>query len=213
MNNKRTLLSISPENSHSTPKKYSPYQKMNINNQQDVFSWSKLGDVLDDKLKDVAKKEDLTAIKYEVEELKQENCKLREDIKKLTNRLETLDRKSRTTNIVVSGLRSRTTFTAKKEFLDICNNKLNIVVNISYARMLSSGKSFVFTLDTNSQVQNILNTKEKLHGQFIYIQKDYTAVEQSTRYNLRQVGKIVSQHKKDVKVRLGEFCLFLLNLV
>lgn len=77
---------------------------MSVNSQQDVFSWSKLCDVLDDKLKDVAKKEDLAAIKQEVEKFKVENCKLKEDIVKLTNRLELVDKKSRSTNIVVSGL-------------------------------------------------------------------------------------------------------------
>ncbi|XP_059218299.1 uncharacterized protein LOC131997633 [Stomoxys calcitrans] len=107
MSSKRTLLSTSPDHKEHTPKKYAPSLNMSVSSQQDVFTWSKLCEVLDDKLKGVAKKEDLTDIKHEIEELKHENSKLKEDIKKLTNRLELVDQKSRTTNIMVPPAKSK----------------------------------------------------------------------------------------------------------
>lgn len=177
-------------------------------NQQDVFSWSKLCNLLDEKLKDVAKKEDLIAMKYEMEELKQENLKLKDDIKKLTTRMEYIDRRSRSTNVIVNGLLCASTQSAKNIFRDICIKELNVEINIISARMLTSGKSFVFTLESSAQAHNVLMAKGKLRGQEIYIQKDYTDDEQSTRYKLRQISKTITKSKKDVKVRLGEFCIF-----
>lgn len=71
-------------------------------NQQDVFSWYKLCYALDTNLKDVAKNE--------VEKLKLEKYKLREDIK--------------STNILVCALDYYNNLTAKKKFIPICNNVL-----------------------------------------------------------------------------------------
>lgn len=208
MSNKRTLLSTSPDQNKSN-KKYLFCNKMTDNNQQDVFSWSKLCNVLDEKLKDVAKKEDLVAIKAEMQELKQENMKLKDDIKKLTTRMEFIDRRSRTSNIIVSGLLCTNSQVAKNKFRDICIKELNVEVRIISARILALGKSFVFSLESSAQAVNILAAKGKLRGQEIYIQKDYTDDEQSTRYKLRQLSKTISKTKKDVKVRLGEFCIFI----
>lgn len=67
--------------------------------------------------------------------------------------------------------------------------------------MLASGKSFVFTLDTTGQAQKILTVKGKIIAQQIFIQNDYTTADQSTRLNLRRVSKVISKHKKYLKVR------------
>lgn len=207
MNSKRTLLSTSPDQANHTPKKFSPCQSMNSDH-KDVFSWSKLGDMLDDKLKDVAKKEDVAAIKQEVEDLKVENSKLKIKVEKLTNRIEQIDRRSRSANVVVSGLSCKSTLSAKKRFEKICKDDLKMEVDIVKTRMLSSGKSFIFSLDTYGQAQRVIDSRTKLNGKSIYIQKDYTAVEQMNRYNLRKLSKVLSSSKNNIKVRLGEFCIF-----
>lgn len=85
-------------------------------NQQDVFSWYKLCYALDTNLKDVAKNE--------VEKLKLEKYKLREDIKILNNPLEQIYGMSKSTNILVCALDYYNNLTAKKKFIPICNNVL-----------------------------------------------------------------------------------------
>lgn len=208
MSIKRTLLSTSPDNINCTPKKIFTGPNMSTGGNQDLFSWSKLGDLLDDKLRDVAKKEDVAAIKQEVDVLKTENSKLKDEIQKLTNRLEVIDRRSRSSNVVVSGLVCNNTSTAKKMFISMSKNELNVDINIMGTKMLSSGKSFVFTLETQGEAQRVIEARRQLKGKNIYIQKDYTALEQTTRYNLRKVARVVSKIKPNIKVRLGEFCIF-----
>lgn len=209
MNNKRPLLSTSPEQIDNINKRHSPGLTMSVENQQDVFSWDKLCGLLDEKLKDVTRKEDLAAINYEIEELKNENTKLKDDIKKLTTRIETIDRKSRATNIVVNGLNCTAVSSAKTKFMDICKNILKVEANIIATKIMSSGKSCLFNLETSSQAIGVLSAKRLLKGQQIYIHKDYTEDEQFSRYNLRQISKNISKSKKDVKVRLGEFSIFI----
>ena len=41
------------------------------------------------------------------------------------------------------------------------------------------------------------------------MQKDYTKDEQNVRYNLRQFNKALKNSAANVKVRLGEFCIFI----
>lgn len=182
---------------------------MSDSKQQDVFSWDKLCGLLDEKLKDVTRKEDLAVIRSEIDDLKSENIKLKEDIKKLTSRIEVIDRKSRATNVMVNGLDCTAVPSAKTKFMDICKNILQVEVNVISTRIISSGKSCLFTLETSSQANNVLTAKGKLKGQQIYIHKDYTEDDQCSRYNLRQISKVISKSKKDVKVRLGEFAIFI----
>lgn len=210
MSNKRTLLSTSPDSLQGTPSKRLLSKKMSVNNnsEQDVFSWSKLCEVLDVKLKDVARKDDITALHAEIEELKVENAKLKCDVKLLSDRLEMVDRKCRSTNIVVNGLCCTNPHAGKNRFVDVCKNMIGADMNISHTRMLSSGKTFIFTLDTYTDVHTVLSAKGKLMEQQIYVHKDYTPDELNTRYNLRRFAKSLA-HKNEYKVRLGEFCVFI----
>lgn len=66
--NKRTLILTSPEQVEGKPKKLFSIQKMTANNTKpDVFSFNKFSEVLDDKLKGVAKKR-TTVLRAEIEE-------------------------------------------------------------------------------------------------------------------------------------------------
>lgn len=124
------------------------------NNSQDVFSWDKLCNLFDDKLKDVARKSDLVPIKADIEEFKEENQKLKNHIKKLSSRLEFIDRKSRSSNVVLSGLGSTNINAAKADFLKLSSEVLELNNNIISTRMIAGGKSFYFTLETNSHSLN-----------------------------------------------------------
>lgn len=72
--------------------------------------------------------------------------------------------------------------------------------------MIAKQKTFLFNLESSSEVQKVLSTKEKLKDHTVYILKDYTEEEQHVRYNLR-----IKEKKKGLKVRLGEFWIFVEN--
>lgn len=223
MNNKRNNRQLSPEQLITNQNKKQNTQNItskqiqqNMDNNQnsaasDAFSWNKLCNLLDDKLKDVAKKEDVLSIKKEIDDLREENVVLRNEVKKLSSRIEQIDRRSRLTNIVVSGLASANAAAAKLDFIDLCTNKLIVNANVVTVRVLPSKGTFLFTLETYLQANNVLAAKDKLKGDMIFIQKDYTKEEQDTRYNLRQLNKKISNLNLNIKVRLGEFCTFINN--
>ena len=181
----------------------------------DVFSWemmknlldSKLEEKLDAKLVDVARKEDITALRNELEVVKVENNILRKEITKLTSRLEHIDRKTRTSNVVVTGLNCSNSQDAKADFSKLCSEVLDINTNISNSIMIGK-RSFIFNLDSSSNVQKVLAAKRKLKGRPIYIQKDYTAQEQNARYNLRQICKGIRDKNKLIKIRQGDLSIF-----
>lgn len=217
MSNKRTIDLTSPDyTDNKTCIKKRLYcnnnmSTVNQNSTQDVFSWEKLCYLLDDKLKDVTRKADLIDLKAEIDELKKENMQLKNDLKKVSTRLEFIDRKSRSSNVVVSGLSNSNVNGAKSEFVKLCTEVLKTNVNIISTRMISSGKAVCFTLESSTQAYNVTSAKNKLKGRSVYIQKDYTEEEQNVRYNLRQISKKISKSNSNVKVRLGEFCIYLNN--
>lgn len=210
--NKRTLQLSSPEyTDYNSNKKFMSQKMANQNSTGDVFSWEMMRGILDEKLHDVAKKEDLQSIRNDIEELKEENQQLKNEIKKLTSRIEFIDRRSRSTNLVVNGLKCSNVQSAKVEFIKICTNVLDVKINVISTRMIAKEKTFLFNLESSSEVQKVLSTKGKLKDHTVYIQKDYTEEEQQVRYNLRQVSKRINEKKKGLKVRLGEFWIFVEN--
>lgn len=91
--NKRTLQLSSPEyTDNNSNKKFISKNMANQNSAGYVFSWEMM-------------KEDLQSIINDMEELKEENLQLKNEIKKLTSRIEYIDRRSRSPNLVVSGLK------------------------------------------------------------------------------------------------------------
>lgn len=183
----------------------------NKNDTADVFSWNKLCSLLDDKLKDVAKKEDVQSIRIEMDELRVENTKLRNEVKVLSSRIEQIDRRSRSSNIVVSGLVCVNAAAAKAVFNKLCTDSLNVYANVVTVRDLPAKNTFLFTLESQLQVVNVLGAKDKLKGGTIFMHKDYTKDEQNIRYNLRKLNKTISNLNMNLKVRLGEFCSYIDN--
>lgn len=215
MSNKRTLEETSPDHSeNNNSKKHLILQNMAQNNQtdnRDVFSWNRFSDLLDDKLKDVARKTDLIAIQTEMQELKEENLRLKNDLKKLTSRLEYIDRRSRSSNVIVSGLNCKNIQAAREGFTKLCSDVLLVNVEVMSCRMIAYEKSFLFSLGSSVQAYNVIAAKGILKGQNVFIQKDFTEEEQHVRYNLRQLSKKITKGDKSVKVRLGEHCIYINN--
>lgn len=215
MSNKRTRQ-FSPEQlfNNNNKKQFTSKQPLVVmeTTQSDVFSWDKLCSLLDVKLKDVAKKEDISLIKSELDDLRQDNYKLRNEVKLLSSRIEQIDHRSRSTNIVVNGLVSTTTSTVKSEFIELCNNHLGVDIKVATVRALSTKNTkntYLFSLESQLQAVNVLAVKNKLKGRNIFIAKDYTKEEQNIRYNLRKVIANIAKHNANVKRRLGEFCIYI----
>lgn len=205
MSNKRPLQT-SPSDAPvgKNHKKFQLDSNMEQNNSGDCFSWDAMKGLLKESLEDVAKKDDLNVIKKELDEVKAENLELKKEIKKLNSRIELIDRKTRVTNVVVNGLKSSSTQSAKEEFSQLCTNVLQVDLNIGSTSMLSK-KSFMFNLDSNAAVCKVLAAKGKLKGRREYIQRDYTTQEQHTRYQLRQINKKIRNKNSSINVKLGEF--------
>lgn len=169
---------------------------------------SKLSAALDLKLHDVARKDDLQPLSMEIQHLRSENTHLKEELQAMKNRLEFIDKSSRRANIVVSGLSNTNAQLAVAEFNDLCSNVLNTPAIVKESRPVHGGKSFVFSLDSALQVNNIIAAKRHLKGTTIFVQKDYTADERNKRFQLRQLGKNITKLGDKIKVRFGEFCIY-----
>ena len=69
--------------------------------------------------------------------------------------------------------------------------------------------SFAFRLESATQAKYVLSAKKKLKGTSIFVNKDYTAAEQKTRYQLRTVQKVLRQTPNNLKIRLGDLCIYI----
>ena len=193
----------------------------------DVFSWDgmrcmldevldeKLDQQLNEKLKDVVKKEDLNALKLELEavkldnnKLKSDNIKLIKEIKQLNSKMEMIDKKTRSANIVVNGIQQTTPQLAKNEFAKLCSEVLEVDLSINNTSIIGKN-TIMFKLESSSAVQKVLDAKRKLKGRTIFIQRDYTAQEQHARYNQRQIVKKIKSKNRSLNVKLGEFNIFI----
>ena len=160
-------------------------------------------------MKDVAKKGDLAVMQEEINLLREENECLKREVQQMASRLEYVDQRSRSANIVIDGMNSKTVPEAKSEFADICSQILKTPADVVELRKFPNSKSFTVTLGSTSQAMNILAAKGKLKGTTLYVKKDYTKSEQNTKYNLRQLRKALTNADKNIKTRLGEFCIFI----
>lgn len=216
---KRLLQQTSPESyTANSPKKSFTGENCslgalaNSSNMADVFSWTvfdqKLNSALDAKLQDVAKKEDLASLQAKMQELSSENAQLKETVQRLQNRLEQVDRSSRRGRLLIRGLYSKEVKSAIDEFVKLCSNNLKLTVGVTDIMKLPAGNGFVVALESSYQYYAVLSARKLLKGSTIYIEKDFTLEERDKRYNLRQASKKLLPVEKEVKVRLGDFVLY-----
>lgn len=179
----------------------------------DCFSWAvfdlKLNNALDAKLETVVKKDDIASIATEIQQLRNDNTRLQNELQIMKSRLEQVDKASRRNNIVISGLGSKSVPQALGDFKKICNTTLKTDVNVVEARKIAAGKSFLFTLNSATEVNAVLSARRFLVGSKIYIDKDYTADVRNKRYFLRQIGTNVKKVNKHIKVRYGDYRIFI----
>lgn len=179
----------------------------------DCFSWSmfdmKLNNVLDAKLVNIVKKDDIAPITYEIQQLRKENIDLKNEVHALKGRMEQIDKACRRNNIVLSGVPCNNVSQALAEFNRLCNQTLKVAVNVVVIRKLNSGKSFLLTLNSAMEVNAVLSNRRNLSGSNIYIDKDYTTDVRNKRFFLRQFGRNIKKADNTLKVRFGDYRIFI----
>lgn len=179
----------------------------------DCFSWSmfdmKLNNVLDAKLENIVKKDDIAPITIEIQQLRKENIDLKNEVHALKGRLEQIDKVCRRNNIVLSGVSCNNVSQALAEFNRLCKQTLKVAVNVVEIRKLISGKSFLLTLNSAMEVNAVLSNRINLRGSNIYIDKDYTTDVRNKRFFLRQFGRNIKKADNTLKVRIGDHRIFI----
>lgn len=184
-----------------------------VSDMSDSFSWAmfdaKLNTALDIKLQDVAKKSDLQSICVEIQQLREENAHLKEDLKLMKSRLEHVEQYSKRSNIVVTGLNANLVKPAIVEFEQLNSTILKTSINVTDVRRLPTGNGFVFSLNSALEADAVIAARAKLKGSSIFIQKDSTAEERHKMYNLRQLGKNIRKIDGSLKIRHGHSRIYI----
>ena len=79
-----------------------------------------------------------------IDALEKENLQLKKEINIMSSRMEIIDRKTRSTNIVINGLESTDITAAKTKFSELCSGVLNVNVPCSNVAKLSRNFQFQF---------------------------------------------------------------------
>jgi len=174
----------------------------------DVFSWQTLSTILDTKLKDVARKSDLNLLQDEVKKLRSENCKLKEELSELKNRMELVERISRRGRLIVRGLTSTKGEKAVDEFEKICRDLLKIRTKVVDIVKINNKNTYAISLESPNQTSSILTQKNKLKDTAVYIDQDLTTNERNARYKLRVLARQLKPFT-DIKVRLGSAYIYI----
>ena len=87
--------------------------------------------------------------------------------------------------VVLNGLQYTNVQTAETAFSKLCSEVLDINLNVTNTTIIGKN-SIMFGVESQAVVKDVISSKQKLKGQSIYIQNDYTQQEQNTRYNLWQ---------------------------
>lgn len=192
---KRSLKETSPESESSLRnKRHLGGKSSNMNS--DTFTWALFEEKMKNMLETVVKKEDIQQLQKCIDDVKSENVRLRKDLSTLKSKIETLEKNSRRSNIVVSGIMTDNYKEAKQEFIDICNNIMQTKVGITRMIKMRTPGDYVVELESPVQATNMMINSGKLKGSNIYIQKDYTPDERTQRYQLRRLKRDLQKYNK-----------------
>lgn len=209
-NNKRPLKDTSPEiDSSLRNKKHLPEKTITMSG--DTFSWSMFEEKMSKMLETVAKKSDLQQLQSCIDEVKRENERLRNDMAVLKRKVEIMDKESRRSNIVVSGIKANSHGEAKEKFVGLCTNTIKTKVGIVRMIPMKNTSEYVVELESSIQATNILVSSNKLRGTGVFIQRDYTPEERTHRYHFRQLKKVVQQHDKNITCAIKGTTLWINN--
>lgn len=195
LNQKRAFIELGEENTSCVGSNLA-FPSVNMGNRSEN-NWEhlleKIEEILDEKLENIATKQDLNGIQQELDKLKVENVEIREELKKLKQneqkllkRVQEADKTSRRSNIVITGLVGDDNNTIQQSFADLCENVLEVNVQTRNIQRINSS-SHCIELASPNEAWTTLSKGAKLKGTSVYIRKDYTVEESTQRYKLRQV--------------------------
>lgn len=196
---KRRVTEISPE-ARIDLKKAKNIVDVNMDELLEKFE-TMLSRKLDEKLENVASKEDIQHFQEDLNALRKENEILNEEVKKLKDKVEYLEKGQRRSNVVVDGLKGGRTEDIRIEFQKICREILSVDVNIGFVRKINkSGSKCLVELPSPVDVDAVLRNGKNLKNTNIFVKKDYTKNERNQCYNLRKIKHIISTREKNSKV-------------
>lgn len=181
---KRPLCDTSPEELNKNTKRISDMSETG-----DAFSWDIFDRKISKLLENVAKKDDILDLQRNLDEVKEENKNLRNDLENLKSKMSAIDKFMRRSNVIFSGINCENYQTAKTRIMDICLNILNIHVNITKVVMLKRNYEFLVELETNQQAIKIILSGSKLKNLGIFVHKDYSSEDRDKRFQLRKLKK------------------------
>lgn len=165
----------------------------------------------DEKLRNIATKNDIITINENIAVLKEDNENMKKQIHELkmnqeylNKKVEGLDKAHRSFNVLVAGIKDvhfMNVSEMKKEINELFAKILNVDVQICRVYKTNANKDMcTVELNTVNDAYKVLTCSGKLRGSGIYIQKDFTVEENKQRYQLRQVKKWLLQNKHGTKV-------------
>lgn len=126
----------------------------------------------------------------------------------MKNKVEQMDKRSRRTNIILSGLKTNNYQEANEKFNDLCIRVLNVKAAVVRIIKLKTKDEFLVELESAVQANNILIHSGKLKDTGIFIQRDFTTEERDQRYHLRQLKKAIRTTDKTITSKFKDTTLF-----
>lgn len=196
---KRRVFEISPE-ARNDQKKAKNIGDVNMDELLEKFE-NMLSRKLDEKLENVASKEDIIHFQEDLNALREENEVLNEEIKKLKAKVEYLEQGQRRSNVLVEGLKGGRPDDIRNEFQKICKEMLRVDVKIGFVKKINkNGSKCVVELPSPVDVGIVLRNSKNLKNTNIFIKRDYTKDERNQCYNLRKIKNIVKTREENSRV-------------
>lgn len=131
-----------------------------------------------------------------------EKEEMKATIQVLNKRIEAQDRRTRSNNVIVSGLKN-VNMAPIEMIKNLFKNELQVECNIKSASILKRQEASVIIiaeLDNRIDKINIMENKSKLKGKDIYIDNDYTQEEREIQRSIRMRAKEEKQKGKRIKI-------------
>lgn len=145
----------------------------------------------------------------EINELKEENKKLTERLALVEKKFEALERTERKNNIVIKGANIREDM-AKAGVQEFLKTQLGVTVSIISARVIKSkytNPMVIAKVGDWEQKMQIMKNKAKLKGKPIYIDDDLAPNDRKMQAEIRNIAKNERRQGKTVKVGFGKINL------
>lgn len=162
-----------------------------------------LGQLLEGKLADVAKKRDVEAIRAEIRKVEKDNQDIRTELQCLTKKLEDSERRwedlsnrTRRNNVIVQGLDisgEESVVDSIQKFFSSALGVPNVKVNRAHFLGNPRDKRIIAHIPEDYHIGKIFANTAKLRGTTIYVYRDFTKKVRDLRQKLSKIGRKVKE--------------------